>query len=218
MAAQQNQIDVEDLRRRFGCEQLARRTAGGRDADGNIVAPRPAVTLRAVRGVPPPPLTPAAMVEKATYGSLSNRNLFNNVFAIEPVFKQFVISGCNTGVFAGQPSHVNCVKMIQLICMARLRLRNALTGQAVARQALYQAMAMGEAMGPFIPDDWKMNQEDSQAEIVRAARWLISEDGMASINLAPEDWFDHKLLGLDENIYKKKRKSSTSGIQHGHAE
>lgn len=201
MANNQNRLDIEDLRRRFGSQLLSRQLVHDPDEDGRIVPPVPAVTLRYIRGGPGQPLEGNELNEKTDFGPLANANLFNNVFAIEPVFKQFVVSNCNTGIFAGRPSHVNCVKMIQLICMVRLHLRNALSGQAVTRQAFYQAMAMGEAMGPSIPEGWKLNQAEANAEIIRVAEWLLTEDGIAAINLTAEEWFDAELLGVNPNVF-----------------
>lgn len=194
-------MDIEDLRRRFASAELARAIPQEVDGEGRVVQVAvPAVTVRAIRSRALPNMEDADVQVRADYGPLSNQQLFNNVFAVEPVFKQFVVSTCDIGIFRNRPSHVNCVKMIQLLCMARLHLKNVLVGQAVVRQSFYQSMAMGEALGPFIPAAWKLPQPEARAEIIRAVEWLISPEGVLATNLDAAQWFDAELLGVDPDI------------------
>nr|API61889.1 hypothetical protein [Mos8Chu0 chuvirus] len=199
-------IDIDDLRRRFAAATLARADPGEVDeADEFIREPAPPVTLAQIRNCVLQPLTQEESVAKANFGPLSNQLLFNRVFSIEPVFKQFVVSSCNAGIFRNRPSHVNCIKMIQLLCYGRLQLKNALSGQAVARQAAYQAMAMGEALGPFIPDAWKLPEAEAREEIVRAVRWLITVDGVTATGLDGNLWFDAEILGVPADTITAQR-------------
>lgn len=126
--------------------------------------------------------------------------MFNAVFAVEPLFKQLVVSTCNVGIFSGRPSHPNVIKMIQLLCLARLQQRNLLPTQAVARQSYYHAMAIAEGLGPYVPGAWKMAQYNARRAIINAVEWLLSIDGRQELGFEPVEWFDSEILGIDHAV------------------
>lgn len=100
----------------------------------------------------------------------------NGLFHVDPIFQQLVVFNCNAGVFQKRITHINAVKMVQLLSMARLGRARLLPTQVTKRVSYYMALALAEFLGPHIPADWKLGEAVARQDIIEAVRWLLTEE------------------------------------------
>lgn len=134
------------------------------------------------------------------YGPAANAVFFGAVFNVDPIFQQLVVFNCNAGVFQRRITHINAVKMVQLLSMARLGRARLLPTQTTKKVSYYMSLALAEFLGPHIPADWKLGEEAARREIIASVRWLLTEDGSEASGLERDDWYDAQVLGVEEAI------------------
>lgn len=197
-------MDIDEARQRFNEPRLSRAVqAQPADAVNNrpAVQAAAAVSLLAIRSEPlgPDPLG-TTEASRNNYGPMSNLTFFNNVFQVDATFKQLVVYNSNVGLFRGHITAVITAKMIQLMSMARLGRRNLLPTQASAKASYYQSLALAEGLGPHVPDEWRLNEAQSRAEIIEAVKWILTEVGAEAAGIEDDDWFDAEIIGVPEDI------------------
>lgn len=154
-----------------------------------------AVTALALRqGIEAPALEEAEVNARANFGCASNRAVMEAFLRINPIMNQFCIHNCNAGVFSGRYDRPSVIKMSQLLSYFRLRQANAIQDMNREGIAMYQAYAMAELFGPYIPNESRLTVEQSRQAIITAVHThLHSEDFMFQ-----DGWY-HAALGLGEN-------------------
>lgn len=197
--------DYNALNARFGLSgaNALRAATPAIAADPNngvaAVAAAPAVTLRSLRARTEE-LDYAADINVAvgnirnTYGPACNITVFNAAFYENPVFQTFVIYNCGVAPFSRAMETELVFKMAQLLSAARIHNSGARPMKETEFVASYQALALGELLGPFIPAEKRVPQANARERIIRAVRSLIEDAEMISGRI-PEfaDWYDDAL-------------------------
>lgn len=194
-------MEYDEARIRFGAPELhpgqeARAAEGNREA---LPALRP-VSLLDIRSITPGDIAEPDIERSRLFGPVSNATMFNAVFAVNPVFKQLVVYNCNVGIFGQVVTNRNAVKMFQLLSLGRLGKARLLPAQAATKESYYQAMALAEGMGPFLPAAWRVSQAESHHEIITTVRWLLSAEGKDATGLVQADWHDGNILGVGDDV------------------
>lgn len=133
---------------------------------------------------------------RTTYGPACNASVFNAAFYENPVFQTFVIFNCGVSPFSRTMETELVFKMAQLLSAARIHNSGARPVKENEFVASYQALALGELLGPFIPAEKRVDRAAARERIIRAVKSLI-EDAETISGRIPEyaDWFD-VALGL----------------------
>lgn len=174
-------MDLDQARLSFNAPTLSGAVPARREGEVDIPAV-PAVTLLSLRvaGVN------IIGVERNTgrvYGMLSTKDFFNAVFKADPIYEQMVALRCNAGCFRSKASNTNLVKMLQLLSFRRLGKDRLLSQTANIRQSQYQMIAMAKGLAPHLPEEWRLAQQATRTEVIRAVLWFMSVEGSEMIGL-----------------------------------
>lgn len=90
--------------------------------------------------------------------------------------------------------------MLQLLSMGRLGKANVLPAQATTKAAAYQALALAEGFGPFLPNGWRVDRATSHREIISAVRWLLSREGEEHTNVLLAAWYNERVIGVPLDV------------------
>lgn len=135
---------------------------------------------------------------RVNFGIACNQGVFDLAVAEQMIFKRLVIQSANIGVFSGDVLTPNVFVMAQLLSAARMF--NAGAGSATMKpaefKASYQAMAMAELLGPYIPAEWQDTEGNTRLAIIRAVTTLMTLGEDVSAELPPFNEWYHELLGV----------------------
>lgn len=92
---------------------------------------------------------------RTAYGPACNATVFNAAFYENPVFQTFVIFNCGISPFSRTMDTELVFKMAQLLSAARIHNSGARPMKETEFVASYQALALGELLGSFVPSKQK---------------------------------------------------------------
>lgn len=194
-------MNFEEARLRFRVPEIAEAVNEERDENGDqIRAGVRRVSLRQHRLQNFIIVADGVADLASRFGPCANAQFFNTVFAIDPVFKELVLLQCGAGIFQRRITHINVVKMIQLLSLGRLGRAGVLPNQTTTRVSYVQALALAETLGPYLPTEWHLSAARSREEIILAVQWLMGEDGRDMCGLETADWYNEDVLGVDAGM------------------
>jgi hypothetical protein len=94
---------------------------------------------------------------------------------------------------------LNTVKMTQLLCYARLALAGV-DVVATSKAMVYQSLAFGELLAPYIPDANRLGREASHTTIIAAVKYLLTQECQENIGLDIHEWYAPEILGIAQEV------------------
>lgn len=133
------------------------------------------------------------------YGPASNAAFYQAAFREDTTYRRMVVYNAHAGLFGTELAADLTGRMIQVLCYTRLVRAGVLAPNANLAAAQYQAMAMAEMLGPFVPADWREPQAGARGIIISAVSHIVTNPDIFPALPQPEEWF-HPALGLGANI------------------
>lgn len=125
---------------------------------------------------------------RSRYGCASNARFVATFMREDPMLSEFVVHNCRCGVFSGEVHHVHAAVMVQILSYLRYMEADTFAKSNLEKQAQYQAYAMAEMMGAFIPAEKRCQQNRARNIIIDAVNYgLQTEDFLVDMS---ETWFN----------------------------
>lgn len=126
------------------------------------------------------------------FGPASVPGFVATIALTDPLMAQLVVLNVNRGFYHGEVVHIRAAMATQILTYYRYARRNALPISHQKRVDLVTSYSMAELLGPYIPANHHLDQNDAREEIIETVTWALMEDPentLANIVGEPEEWF-----------------------------